>query len=164
MQAAVQGDLAALKTQAAAHGPETVRAEEDPNELTTLHWAAAVGHLEMVEYLVSEELRADAKAARKNNFTPLHSAAMMGHAAICEALLKAGAPVNVQTAPQGYAPLHSAAFGGHRDAILVLLAHGASRELRNYRNERPVDTARRQNQSHVIGLLEDDSKEFPCRA
>jgi ankyrin repeat protein len=156
VQAARQGDIPALQRLLAAHGPEAVRAEEDPDELTALHWAAAAGHLEVVKYLLSAEVKADPKAARKNNFTPLHSAAMMGHAAVCQVLLEAGTPVNTQTSPQGYAALHSAAFGGHLDAIRVLLAHGASRELRNYRNERPADTAKRQSQRHVVALLQGD--------
>jgi ankyrin repeat protein len=153
-QAAAHGDLSTLQKLANEHGPQAVRAEDDPNELTSLHWAAAGGQREAVEYLLSAEIQADPKAARVNNFTPLHSAAMMGHAAICQVLLGAGTPINTQTSPQGYAALHSAAFGGHLDAIRVLLAHGANRELRNYRNERAVDTAKRQNQNHVIGVLQ----------
>jgi len=70
------------------------------------------------------------------NFTSLHSTAMNGHADVCKTLLSAGAGVNVQTDPQGYAPLHSAAFASHIEAIRVLLSHGADRGLLNYRGER----------------------------
>ena len=86
--------------------------EDNPDELTTLHWAAASGALKSVDYLMSHAVQADPRAARGNNFTPLHGAAMNGHTAICQALLNAGAEINIQTEPQGYAPLHSAAFGG----------------------------------------------------
>jgi cytohesin len=153
LQAATAGDVAALGRLVVTAGAAAVRLDDDPNELTTLHLAAATGQLEAVNYLLSPDVGADPRAARMNNFTPLHSAAMKGHAAVCEALLRAGAAVNVQTNPQGYAPLHSAAFAGHMDAIRVLLAHGGDRTLVNYRGERPADTAKRQGQSEAAQLL-----------
>ena len=152
--AAMTGDVAALKRLVAAHGGAAIRLDEKPAELTSLHWAAASGNVEAVRFLIRPPVEADPKASRNNNFTPLHSAAMQGHAAVCEVLLAAGADVNAQTTPQGYAPLHSAAFAGHLQAIRVLLASGADRTLLNYRNERPADTARRSGQSEAVKLLE----------
>ena len=152
--AAAAGDVAALKRLVATHGGAAVRLDGDPAELTALHWAAASGGVEAVRFLLGPPVGADPRAARINNFTPLHSAAMQGHAAVCEVLLAAGAGVNVQTDPQGYAPLHSAAFAGHVEAIRVLLAHGADRTLVNYRGERPADTARRTGQSEAVRVLE----------
>jgi ankyrin repeat protein len=148
------GDVDALRELVATLGTAAVRLDDDPEKLTALHWAAARGHMAAVEYLLSPAVGADPRAARKNNFTPLHAAAMQGHAAVCEVLLRAGAGVNLQTDPQGYAPLHSAAFAGHLEAIRVLLAHGADRTLKNYRGERPADTARRQGQDQAAELLE----------
>jgi cytohesin len=153
-RAAIAGDEAELARLVAAHGGVAVRLDDDPENLTALHLAAASGRLEAVEYLLSPAVGADPRAARANNFTPLHSAAMRGHATVCARLLEAGAGVDVQTDPQGYAPLHSAAFAGHLDAIRVLLAHGADRGLLNYRGERPADTARRQGQAEAVELLE----------
>jgi uncharacterized protein len=112
----------------------------------------------VVRFLLGPAVGADPKAARNNRFTPLHAAAMQGRAAVCEALLAAGADVDAQTDPQGYAPLHSAAFAGHLEAIGVLLRHGANCNLVNYRNERPVDTARRTNQPTAIKILESEAK------
>ncbi|MCI0463110.1 MAG: ankyrin repeat domain-containing protein [Gemmataceae bacterium] len=152
--AALTGDVAALRQLVATHGGRAVRLDGDPGELTALHWAAASGSVEAVRFLLAPPVGADARAARNNNFTPLHSAAMQGHAAVCEVLLGAGAGVNVQTDPQGYAPLHSAAFAGHIEAIRVLLAHGADRRLVNYRGEQPADTARRTGQAEAVRVLE----------
>jgi cytohesin len=152
--AAVAGDVAALRQLVATHGAAAVRLDGDPAELTALHWAAASGNVEAVRFLLATPVEADPRAARNNNFTPLHSAALQGHAAVCEMLIGAGAEVNVQTDPQGYAPLHSAAFAGHIEAIRVLLAHGANRGLVNYRNERPAETARRTGQLQAAGVLE----------
>jgi cytohesin len=152
--AATAGDVAALRHLVATHGGTAVRLDTDPDELTTLHWAAASGNVETVRYLLAPPVGADPRAARNNNFTPLHSAAMQGHAAVCLVLLNAGAQVNVQADPQGYAPLHSAAFAGHVEAIRVLLVHGADRGLFNYRGERPADTARRTGQAEAVRVLE----------
>ncbi|MHC5539043.1 ankyrin repeat domain-containing protein [Singulisphaera rosea] len=152
--ATLNGDVATLEQLIAEHGGAAVRADGDPNELTPLHWAAATGSAEMVRFLLAPPVGADPRAARINNFTPLHSAAMQGHAAVCQILIEAGADINVQTDPQGYAPLHSAAFAGHVEAIRVLLAHGANRTLVNYRGERPSETARRTGQVEAIRALE----------
>jgi cytohesin len=153
-KAATTGDVAALWQLVVAHGGPAVRLDGDPAELTALHCAAASGNVEAVRFLLAPPVGADPRAARNNNFTPLHAAAMQGHAAVCEVLLAAGAGVNVQTDPQGYAPLHSAAFAGHVEAIRVLLAHEANRELVNYRGERPADTARRTGQTEAVRVLE----------
>ena len=152
--AAMAGDVATLKSLVANHGATLVRLDDDPEELTALHWAAASGNIEAVRYLLSPPVEADPCALRGNNFAPLHSAAMQGHAAICEMLIAAGADVNVQTNPQGYAPLHSAAFAGHVEAIRVLLSHDADRALTNYRNEQPADTARRTGEVEAVRELE----------
>ena len=152
--AALAGDVTALRQLIAAHGGASVRLDGDPAELTALHWAAASGNAEAVRLLLAPPVGADPWASRNNNFTPLHSAAMQGHATVCQVLIDAGAGVNVQTDPQGYAPLHSAAFAGHVETIRVLLANGADREMVNYRNERPADTARRTGQNDAARLLE----------
>ena len=152
--AAVAGDLAALKQLVATHAATSVHMDGDPAELTALRWAAASGNVEAVRFLLAPPVGADPRAARSNNFTPLHSAAMQGHAAVCEVLIGAGADVNVQTHPQGYTPLHSAAFAGHIEAIRVLLGDGADRMLVNYRKERPMGTARRTGQVKAIRMLE----------
>jgi ankyrin repeat protein len=148
------GDLIAIKELVAIHGATLVRLDGVPSEPTALHWAAASGNIESVRFMLAPPFSADPRAARCNNFTPLHAAAMHGHAAVCEVLIGVGADVNVQTNPQGYAPLHSAAFAGHVEAVVVLLAHGADRTLVNYRNERPVDTARRTGQDEAILVLD----------
>jgi ankyrin repeat protein len=155
LRALTSGDLATLIGLVEVEGAAAVRLDQDPKELTALHLASAAGKLDAVNYLLSAEVGADPRAARNNNFTPLHAAAMNGHAAICEALIRAGASVNVQTQPQGYSPLHSAAFGGHGEVIRMLLAAGADRTLVNYRGERAIETATRQNQPLAARLLAD---------
>jgi ankyrin repeat protein len=152
--AATRGDVEALRRLLAAHGAAAIRLDADPEELTTLHLAAASGIVAAVEFLLAPPVEADARATRDNQFTPLHSAAMFGHTEVCELLLGTGADVNAQTDPQGYAPLHSAAFAGHVETIRVLLAHGGDCSLLNYRGEKPADTARRTGQMAAVGVLD----------
>ena len=146
------GDLATVRGYTVEFGPACLQ-PGGADELTALHYAAAAGHTELVLYLLAPPVHADAQAARGNQFTPLHAAAMNGHSTVCAALIGAGAPVNAQTEPQGYAPLHSAAFGGHIETIRVLMANGADPALLNYRKETPADTAARAGQLAAHAIL-----------
>ena len=147
------GDLAAIERYAVQFGPASLQMDDDPDELSALHYAAAAGHEPLVLFLLAPPVNADVCAARGNRFTPLHCAAMNGHASMCATLIRVGANVNAQTDPQGYAPLHTAAFAGHVDAIRVLLAGGADRNLLNHRNETPAQTAARTGQEEAHALL-----------
>ena len=153
LDAAARGDVDALRNLLQSSSPDTVRADNDPHELSALHLAAAGGHLDAMRFLLSPEVDSEPNCTRINNFAPLHSAAMHGHTAACELLLDAGADANTQTDPQGYAPLHSASFGGHVDTVRLLIARGGDPSLRNYRDEQPIDTAKRQNQDDVIAAI-----------
>ena len=136
-------------------GIEKIKCNSNEKELASIHWAAAAGNFEIVKYLLSEEVNESANLIRSNNFSPLHSASMNGYTKIVELLIEKGANVNVQTDPQRYAPIHSASFGGHLETIKVLVKNGANLELRNYRNELPIDTAKRQNQLETVKYFEE---------
>jgi len=152
-RAAAEADnVPLLRTIFDAHG-SAVCGSKHPDDLTTLHFAAAAGSLKAVCFLLSDAVGADVNAARNNNFTPLHAAAMSGQSEVCRVLLEMGALPNVQTAPQGYVPLHSAAWAGHTDAIEVLLRAGARTDLLNYRGETPAQTALRQGESDAANRL-----------
>jgi cytohesin len=153
LNAAAQGDVNALRELLRASSAAVVCAADNPDEFTSLHVAAASGHVAVVEFLLSDEVKADATTPRGNNFTPLHSAAMQGHTEICRLLIEAGADPNVQTDPQGYAPLHSASFGGHVQTVRYLIEQNADTTLRNYRGETPIETAIRQQQADVIATI-----------
>ena len=153
LDAAARGDVDSLRSLLQSSSPDQVRADCDPNELSALHLAAAGGHVDAMRFLLSPEVGSDSNCTRINIFAPLHSAAMQGHTAACELLLDSGANVNMQTEPQGYAPLHSASFGGHVETVRLLIARGGDTSLRNYRDEQPIDTAKRQNQGDVIAAI-----------
>jgi cytohesin len=164
LEAIQSGDIDSLRALAREHGAAAVWTEGDPDELTSLHLAAAAGHEAVVRFLVSEEIGADVNVLRVNNFSPLHAAAMNGHAGVCELLLGCGADVNVQTVPQGYCPLHSAAWAGHLEAVQVLLRHGARSDLLNYRGEKPSQTALRHGHEAVSQQIEPLERQREARA
>ena len=140
---------------AAEIGGEKIKCNSNSEELASIHWAAGSGNIEIVKYLLSDEVNENASLTRGNNFSPLHAASMNGFTNIVELLIEKGANVNVQTDPQKYAPIHSASFGGHLETIKVLVDNGADLNLRNYRNELPIDTAKRQNQTETIKYFEE---------
>ena len=154
LDAAARGDTESLRKLLRSTSSDVVRADSDPNELSALHLASASGHVDTMQFLLSPDVGSDPQCARMNNFTPLHSAAMHGHYAACKLLIDSGADPNTQTDPQGYAPLHSASFGGHVATVLLLIERGGDLSLLNYRDEKPIDTAKRQNQAGVIAAID----------
>lgn len=77
------------------------------------------------ELLAGDESLVNARD--KDGSTPLHCAAWKGHVAVVEALLAAGADVNVRNQNEHYGdtPLHAAAHGNQRAVAELLLARGA---------------------------------------
>ena len=96
----------------------------DAKDITHLHYAAAVGSLEVVEALLTAG--ADVAARVDNGVTPLHAAAgFNGNSAFVEALLAAGADVGALYG-WGETPPHAAAKSNENPAVVELfLAAGA---------------------------------------
>ncbi|PVF90978.1 ankyrin, partial [Serendipita vermifera] len=71
------------------------RADADatgPQGLTALHYAASMGHLGIVQALISHG--ANVNFAKSGMDTPLQQAAMYGHHAVVRVLLQKGANIN----------------------------------------------------------------------
>ena len=77
------GDVAAL-TRLVASGKVSVNGKRDR---TSLHLAAALGHLEMVRYLV-EEAGADPRVQNDQEMTPLDLATVNGHLEVVRYLIE----------------------------------------------------------------------------
>eukprot|EP00730_Choanoeca_flexa_P001255 TRINITY_DN10553_c0_g1_i3.p1 TRINITY_DN10553_c0_g1~~TRINITY_DN10553_c0_g1_i3.p1 ORF type:complete len:223 (+),score=62.49 TRINITY_DN10553_c0_g1_i3:200-868(+) len=88
-----------------------------------VHYAAASGQNECVEFILSSIPPEDVNATNRDGDTALHRAAYEGHADIVEELLGAGADVFVVS--RGLLPSHMAARKGHLDVIKVLHEHDA---------------------------------------
>ena len=118
--AARQGDLSKVQELVKAN-PDLV-SSPDSHGLTPLHWAAGMGHADMVEWLLAN--RAEINVKSSNGSTPLHLAAFNGHKETAEALLAHGAEVNARN-NDAWTPLHGTARYDHAAVAELLLAHGA---------------------------------------
>lgn len=147
------GNLKQLKEISETKGIEVVKNNSNIHDLASIHIAAQIGNIEIVRFLIEESVRENPNLPRINNFTPMHAAAMNGHVEIVNYLIELNCKLNIQTDPQGYAPIHSASFGGHVQTVKLLVENGADITLRNYREEKPIDTAKRQNQKEVVNYL-----------
>lgn len=118
-KAAAEGDLA--KVQALIEkNPELVKAR-DEEASTPLHGAAAAGHIEIVEYLLSKG--ADIDARNNANQNPLLYAAYNGRAPVVRLLLDKGADFK-QPDRYGRTILHYPVREGHRDVVEILMKNG----------------------------------------
>jgi ankyrin repeat protein len=106
----------------------------DPNLLnstkengdTPLHWAAYAGKKDIVQYLLTQNLKID--KTNKGNATALIYAVYFGHKEVAEVLLTYGADCN-NSDYSGRTSLHYAASSGRLDIIQVLLANGAETDI-----------------------------------
>lgn len=57
-QVALSGTLQQIQALCEAYGTEAICADENLQELTTLHQAAAAGNLDIVRFLISDEVKA----------------------------------------------------------------------------------------------------------
>jgi ankyrin repeat protein len=108
---------------------------------TPLHYAALDADLARVRELLAGG--ANPGAAADDGWTPLHFAAQAYAPEICEALLRAGAPVDPADS-YGNTPLWRAVFDsqGRGEAIAVLRRHGANPLRANAHAVSPLGLAR----------------------
>jgi uncharacterized protein len=141
--------------------------------------AAQAGDARQVEELLAGD-PALAGARGADGFSALTHAAYRGHSEVIEALLRAGAPLDLFEAatvgnleavrerlktgselgsfsPDGWTPLHLAAFFGHAALVVELLALGADHALvsRNGMAVTPLQSALARRQVECAGVLLD---------
>jgi ankyrin repeat protein len=90
--------------------------------------------------------------------TPLHLAAVQKSPSMAEALIKAGAKLNVQCKRWKETPLHRAAARGRAEVVKVLLQAGADLTLRNCKGKTAEQWARALQQKTVADLIRSYSK------
>lgn len=92
-----EGRLSSLEERLASGGPAAVRAAGSQqlgrSGDTLLHYAARLGHLDIVEYL-TQRAGVDVEVRNNDYKRPLHEAASMSHRACVSYLLRAGAKVD----------------------------------------------------------------------
>ena len=102
----------------------------------TLEQAAAKGDLETAQLLINNSHMnlINQRRGNDNGQTALMSAAGAGHFTIAEALIAAGADVNLPSLINNETPLIVAARGCHTDIVELLLAAQAETDNRAYNN------------------------------
>jgi len=104
---------------------------KDSSGYTPLHSAAMFGTLEMVETLLAVD-NINVNAVTTDKCTPISLAARKGHEDIVNALITAGADVNMADRDRSgraitpYSPLYNAACYGHVGVMAALINGGAS--------------------------------------
>ncbi|GBM85189.1 Ankyrin-3 [Araneus ventricosus] len=125
--------------------------ERDTNA-RPLHWAAQVGHQDIVEYFLA--LENDINCRGENESTALHYAVTGNQPGVCEFLIRKGLDVNAVDS-NGFSPLHLAAYIGNVNVIRTLLQNGARHNALNSNGDTPllVAISSRQNNDDVLHLL-----------
>ncbi|XP_042320249.1 CARD- and ANK-domain containing inflammasome adapter protein-like [Sceloporus undulatus] len=123
-----------------------VNAMNSSNE-TLLHVAAAHGHTEIIDYLISKGAKLEVKD--KEGKTPLHRAAEKGHGRAVKMLLQAGASI-YSLDREGKAPLHLASQNHHTHVLKSILEEEARRH-KNHHNF--LHMAALRNDSVLVQML-----------
>lgn len=82
----------------------------------------------------------------------LHVATVNGDKLSVETLLSEGALVN-DRGENGFTPLHYAVEQGHYDIVLLLLSHGADKNIENDFCETPLDLANNLSENRIKNAL-----------
>ncbi|MEE3100067.1 MAG: ankyrin repeat domain-containing protein, partial [Pseudomonadota bacterium] len=122
-----------LEVDAAVCGePEALRELPDDRVEGALHAAAAGGRLAAVEVLLARGV-VDLSSA----YYPLYVASRGGHLEVVQALLGAGAAVDLAN-NNGATPLYVASSGGHVEVVQALLGAGAAVDLAHNEGRTPL--------------------------
>jgi ankyrin repeat protein len=156
MTAARTGNPAVLEV-LIAHGAE-VNPKEDWRGQTALMWAAAEGHTPAVKLLIAKGALLNAKSKvfdmtglrpkpgsvgmnfPRGGFTPLLFAARQGHMSTAQALVDAGAEINLSD-PDGTTPLLISIINFHYDIAAYLMEKGADVNAADIKGRTPLYAA-----------------------
>jgi ankyrin repeat protein len=105
---------------------------------TPLHQAAWEGRANVVEFLLANNV--DANAKDQGAWTPLHMAARNGHDDVVELLLVGKADVDARK-EDGLTPLHLAAINGYKKIAELLLAKNAELNAKDASGRTPLHHA-----------------------
>jgi len=112
--------------------------------------AVKSGDLEAVQKFINEKLNVNTSYG---GITPLLLAVSQGHTAIVEAILQAGANVNVQS-EDGWTALHKAAFEQtETDIVNLLMQSGINIEAKNKARKTALQLAEEQNHHNIVRAI-----------
>lgn len=105
---------------------------------TDIHTAALTGNMEVIQQHIAAGTNLDQKDPI-GGATALITACVFGRAEVAEALIDAGADLEVKN-NDGSTALHCAALFGHKDLVIKLLDHGADKNATNNMGHTPLVT------------------------
>lgn len=165
IRAVLANDDALLNVLLASAAPVN---DTDQDGNTALHWAlkqaTSLNGCSVNCSVVERLLDAGATVTSGNNTgaTPVHTAAGHGH---LEALLliikKHGGSINILTGTRE-TPLHYAVKNNHLACAALLLRHGANRDVKSLRNQKPIQLARSSEMSALLSLDDKESLYGAC--
>ncbi|NWZ71561.1 ANR16 protein, partial [Acrocephalus arundinaceus] len=120
-----------------------------------LHYAARLGHWDVLEFLV-REIGMDVEVANGDYKRPIHEAASMGHKECVAFLLERGASVDCLKKAD-WTPLMMACTRKNLEVIQTLVEHGANPLLRNKDGWNCFHIASREGHPEVLRYLLDVS-------
>lgn len=144
-----------LERRAALAGTAVTKAQSKqapalPEGATPLHLAAAGGHFDAVDLLLS--CKVDVNATDILGRTPLHLAAMGDHVQVLELLIDSGTQVDHRD-NDAATSLHLACLHGARNAVVSLLAHEADADSTGPEGNRPLHFGARSGSKTIVSAL-----------
>ncbi len=119
---------------------EGVLDQRDIYGITPLHLAVRLGHMRVVETLLSEKRKVDVNAYDNDGWTALHLACEIGNVEMAKLLLDAGAQVDSQN-KYGRTPLHWACEKNHFPVVKLLVQYNADSTILDRHDKRAYDYA-----------------------
>ena len=130
----------------------SIEAAEPGRAHTALHHAAYNGHTATVLFLIQQGATLDSRDHEGK--TPLIHACTGPFPETVQALIKAGADVNVKGTAEGFTPLMMAAGLDQLKSVQILLENGANKEAVDEDNDKAIDHARRAGLSEIVKVLQ----------
>jgi ankyrin repeat protein len=125
---------------------------------TALNGAAISGQAGIVKLLLDRGADPNVRYEEPDTIgdfqTPALSAAWKGHADCLRLLLEHGAEANVQGGPFKRTPLLCAATSGSAESVRLLLANGAHLNVKDWKDDTPLDWARRRGKTSIVEMLQ----------
>ena len=115
-----------------------------------IHFAAAIGHFPIVQYLLQHG--ADMDHVDNEGISPLWNAAKNGHLAVLQHLLELGADKD-NANNNGTSPLYVAAQNGHLPVVKYLLDQGADKDKANNEGATPLIITIQQGHLPIVKCL-----------
>jgi ankyrin repeat protein len=124
---------------------------QDEYPATAIINAAYKGDVEMVKKILAAKPDPDVR----NQFgaTALHEAIWVSNLEVIKLLLDYGFDVNAVVPSNGYTPLHYAVWLNKPDAVILLIQHKADRNIKDKKNQTPLEKASKEGKRDLILAL-----------